>query len=176
MESPEQIALDYLRPYRLKWLAPYDIMRLPPQDEQGCHIEIRGETLLLALSGETHMFNLKKLIVKLEKQLNRIPEKMVSTPRELARLLIHSAVENHEDITHLAYSHQGMGWYGYNVSISGYVHMQGEKKPRYFDCWHIVVEEFEGEMCNQVFLLRDIYQEIERELKGGYTLVQPTLF
>src|SRR2546421_8298744 len=159
MESPEQIALDYLRPYREKWLVPLDIIRLPPTDYQGCHIEIRGETLLLTHAGETYTLSLKKLIVQIERQLSRIPERLVSTPRELARLLIRGAVENNEDITHLAYSHMGMGWYGYGASIGGYIHIPGAK-PRYFDCWHIVVDEFEGEVVNQVFSLREIYQEL----------------
>jgi len=175
-ESPEQIAKAFLRPYREKWVAPYDIMQLPPTDCQGCYIEIRGEMLLLTHQGEAHAFSLKKLIVQVEKELDRVPEKMVATPRDLARLLIRTSVERGEEIHHLAYSYQGMGWYGYNVSIGGYLKLPGKKQAQSIDCWHIVVNEFEGEPCAQIFVLREIYQEIERELKQGYTVVQPVLF
>jgi hypothetical protein len=176
MTQIEQIALDYLWPYREQWVCPADIKQLPPDVFQGWNVEIKGEVLTLSQGQETHIFSLKKLIVQIDKERGGMFGQSPATPRELAKLLIHTSVKRKENLEHLAYSHQGMGWYGYGVSIGGYIQQPGKKKPVLVDCWHILVDEFEGEACAHVFDLKEIYHEIEVDLQRGYALVQPTLF
>lgn len=183
MSSAEIVALEYLRAYCEYWAAPHYIMRLAPVEYQGWHIVTSlDETITLTREAETHVFNLKKLIVRIDKELGRIPDCLVSTPRELAKLLIKTRVEgSHSSVEDIAHSGSGFGWYGYDISVGGLIAARmgpGGKfeQDKRISCWHILVAEFEGEDGPWIFDLREIYHEVEMEIKQGYAIVQPTLF
>lgn len=175
MDTIEAIAIDYIRPHRGK-LSPGEIMKLPPADFQGWHIEMEDEAMRFSNEQETHTLSLKKIIVQIDNAQGGLFGYIPATPRELAKHLIQRDVEKHHHLNDLAYSGQGGGWYGYNASIGGYVQMPVTGNMKYIDCWHIAVSEFQGDKCADIFDLREIYHEIEMELKQGFTLVQTSLF
>lgn len=174
-EVLEVVAKDYLRPHCEAHKSPYEIMKLPPEDFQGWHVEIKAEVIRLSQDGEVHELSLKKVIVKVDMERGLFGRPYPPTPREMAKLLISFAIGKHQCVEDLARGGRGIGWYGYNASIGGFIKRPG-MAPKWSGCWQIVVTEFQGDECCHVFGLREIYDEVNRERKQGFAVVQSSLF
>jgi hypothetical protein len=97
-----------------------------------------------------------------------------ATPRDLAKLLIRDTIAYGATLKYLAEAQTGMAWKGHSVAIAGSYRENGRWID--VDCWHIAVDQFAGQECAHIFRLRDIYREIERELKRGFAAKQESLW
>ena len=91
-----------------------------------------------------------------------IPDELARAARQLAKRLIYRYVERGDSLSDLKKSHMGMaGPPGYSVSIGGW--MDGKAWATDF----IVVSKVDGYKVNRAFKLRDIFREVEGEIKSA---------
>jgi hypothetical protein len=172
-----EIALDFLRPYVTDSnCRPIDIVRIPPTDIGAFRIQFDKDAWTVAIAPrdggqEPVSFAVAELYVEIEKELKRhyIP----SSPRDLAKELIRRDVDRGATLKSLVDGGQGRGWFGYHVSIGGFIQAGG--KSTSLGCRHILVSEYEGKRCQYIFKLEDIYREVKLERQSGVHIEQLTL-
>ncbi|MEW5945040.1 MAG: hypothetical protein AB1742_02460 [bacterium] len=86
-------------------------------------------------------------------------EEVVQAARALARRLIYRMVAGGAPISEIKKSHTGIGGPGYSVQVGGW--MDGKS----YATDYIIVRAVEGREVNLAFKTRDIYRDIEAELK-----------
>ena len=94
------------------------------------------------------------------------------TAKEAAKDLIRGYVERGDSVESLADGCLGYAGSDYYASIGGYIwnesHTDGTAHlVRKVGRYQIGVEQLDGKDCNEVFSLKDIYQEIQTEMKTG---------